>query len=59
MSNGGNLRNNVGLWMLYLDFKTNYYAWQAMSTVNPDRTHTCHMKLEIVGIGEIFFNSNF
>jgi hypothetical protein len=49
MTNGGNIRNQRGLWMLYLDFKTDYRTWQVISTVHPNGNQSrCSLLLEIV-----------
>ena len=45
MNNGYHFRDYAGLWMFYMDFKSNYRTWQAMCTVNPK---TCRMTVEIV-----------
>lgn len=47
MNNGKRLVDFVGLWLLYMDFKSDYTQWQTISLVNP-RESKCQLMAEIV-----------
>lgn len=56
LNEGDVFRENAGLWMLYLDFKSDYRSWQIISTLHPTN-EICEMLLEIVY--HIYINDKF
>jgi hypothetical protein len=40
-------KENIGLWLLYMDFKTDPSVWQILDVINPDK---CNMHVRIVRI---------